>query len=310
MYTISEWLTELWRWKQRTRTTLLKSYTRRKRREESSKNLSWDVEREGNPQKNLTWDKEHEQALQSVSRNPGCFVSWESSKNETNVTVSGLYKPLISNRSGFLPRSWDWSTHPPRPRRVDGKQARSVTDSGFKELLQAVARLWLPTVLLPTYWSEIQASCNLLIYFLQLIDLFLSSCNLLVSGSSDRVAARLLCQIPCNGGSPRTQTGICWKRFPSISISDFPHCRSRDGFPDSRLGRISRFPDLISGISRPWPLEHSRGGGVWPAAQQPRWPRPAFHCKEHQTSPSCTVYLVSSYILVYHLPDQTYYCKY
>ena len=112
MYTISEWLTELWRWKQRIRTTLLKSYTRRKRREESSKNLSWDVEREGNPQKNLTWDKEHEQALQSVSRNPGCFDSWESSKNETNVTVSGLYKPLISNRSGFLPRPWDWSTHP------------------------------------------------------------------------------------------------------------------------------------------------------------------------------------------------------
>ena len=32
--------------------------------------------------------------------------------NETNVTVSGLYKPLISNRSGFLPRPRDWSTHP------------------------------------------------------------------------------------------------------------------------------------------------------------------------------------------------------
>ena len=132
------------------------------------------MEQEGNPQKNLTWDKEQEQALQSVSRNPGRFHSWESFKNETNLTVSGLYKPLISNRSGFLPRPRDWSTHPPRPRRVDGKQARSVTDSGFKELLQAVARLWLPTVLLPTYWSEIQASCNLLIYFLQLIDLFLS----------------------------------------------------------------------------------------------------------------------------------------
>ena len=98
------------------------------------------MEREGNPQKNLTRDKEQEQALQSVSRNPNHFDSWESVKNETNVTVSGLYKPLISNRSGFSAQALRL-VYPPRPRRIDGKLPRSVTDSGFKELLQAVGRL-------------------------------------------------------------------------------------------------------------------------------------------------------------------------
>ena len=77
------------------------------------------MEREGNPQKNLTRDKEQEQALQSVSRNPNHFDSWESVKNETNVTVSGLYKPLISNRSGFSAQALRL-VYPPRPRRVDG----------------------------------------------------------------------------------------------------------------------------------------------------------------------------------------------
>ena len=151
-----------YRWKQRTRTTLLKSSTRRKG-ERSPQKIFCEMWNEKEIRKRIfTWDKEQEQALQSVSRNPGRFDSWESSKNETNVTVSGLYKPLISHRLGFSAQA-QRLVYPPRPRRVDGKQARSVTDSGFKELLQAVARLWLPTVLLPTYWSEIQPFCNLLI---------------------------------------------------------------------------------------------------------------------------------------------------
>ena len=173
--TISEWLTRLW--KQRTRAGL-KSCTRRKRREESSKNLSWDVEQEGNPQKNLTWDKEQEQALQSVSRNPNHFDSWESVKNETNVTVSGLYKPLISNRSGFSAQALRL-VYPPRPRRVDGGGLWRILDlkscSGplqdfdyrpcHFQLIDLRSKLFCNLLI------SSQPFCNLLIYF----------CNLLIS---------------------------------------------------------------------------------------------------------------------------------
>ena len=75
-------------------------------------------------------------------------------------------------------------------------------------------------------------------------------------------------------------------RCPVLSLSIFgphyfPHCTSRDGFPDSKLGRISRFPDLISGISRLRPLEHSCPVPVWPAG-------PAALAKPHFT-PHCRV---------------------
>ena len=284
MYTISEWLTELWRWKQRTRTTLLKSYTRRKR--------------ERSPQKIFRemWNKK--EIRKRILREP------RNKSKLFNQCHATLAVSIPGNRSKMR-QIWQSPVYISRSLAIGrvfcpGPEIGLPTHPGPDELTASKRGLWRILDLKscsrplqdfdyrPCYFQLIDLRSKLFATYWSLPE---ASCNLLVSGSSDRVAARLLCQIPCNGGSPRTQTGICWKRFSSISISDFPHCRSRDGFPDSRLGRISRFPDLISGISRPWPLEHSRGGGVWPAAQQPRWPRPAFHCKEHQTSPSYSVRL-------------------
>ena len=99
----------------------------------------------------------------------------------------------------------------------------------------------------------VQSSCTTTVY----------SCNLLIQVTNLLQSVFFCCKIPiqcqitsgsqCNQGSR--------ERFRAISLHFqtryFPHCRSRDGFPDSRLGRISRFPDLISGISRLRPLEHS-----------------------------------------------------
>ena len=93
-------------------------------------------------------------------------------------------------------------------------------------------------------------------------------CQITISGSQ------------CNQGSR--------ERFRAISLHFraryFPHCRSRDGFPDSRLGRISRFPDLISGISR------AAVGAFLTLRPRPVWPAggPAALAKPHFT-PHCRV---------------------
>ena len=86
------------------------------------------------------------------------------------------------------------------------------------------------------------------------------SCNLSIQGTN-LLQSGCFCKIPMQ----------CWlggssKRFPPISLHFglryFPHCRSRDGFPDSS----SRFPDLISGISRAAVGAFQPPRPVWPAA--------------------------------------------
>ena len=86
------------------------------------------------------------------------------------------------------------------------------------------------------------------------------SCNLSIQGTN-LLQSGCFCKIPMQ----------CWlggssKRFPPISLHFglryFPHCRSWDGFPDSS----SRFPDLISGISRAAVGAFQPPRPVWPAA--------------------------------------------
>ena len=112
MYTISEWLTELWRWKQRIRTTLLKSYTRRKR--------------ERSPQKIFRemWNKkEIRKRILRETRNKSklfnqCHATLAVSIPGNRSKMRQMWRSLVYiSRSlatvwVFLPRPRDWSTHP------------------------------------------------------------------------------------------------------------------------------------------------------------------------------------------------------